>query len=419
MASITFSPAKLSGHALVPPAKSEAHRALLLAAFGTKECRLNGFPPPLCDDTHAMMNGISALGASVRQEGTQLIVSPIPKDRPVQPMVDCCVHACAAALRMLIPAFLVRGQAVRFLMEPGLFKRPLDAFEPLMDKLGATMNRIPAQDGGKAVVEITGHMPAGAYEIDGSRSSQFASGMLIALAQAAPSTLTVTGPIVSRPYLDMTLSLMKHFGIAFTEETEGVFQLSVAQPAPAEADVSGDWSQAAVFLCMNAMGADIAVDNLYQGSDGLQGDARVMDVLAAMQSENGLRASVIDCSDIPDLAPILALTCSQADGVSTLTGVSRLRIKESDRLAATTELLDKLGVRTEVSDDSDTLRVFGPVKLKGGFEADARGDHRLVMFLAAAALAADAPITVHGTECITKSWPGFIETYRQLGGVAE
>ena len=414
MASVTFSPGRLSGQALVPPAKSEAHRALLLAAFSDRTCRLNGFPPPLCDDTIAMMNGITALGATVHQEGTHLVVEPIPKEHPIQPTVDCCVHACAAELRMLIPAFLVRGQAVRFHMEEGLFNRPLDAFEPLMRKLGAQMKRLPPKNGQKAVVEISGCMPAGNYEIDGSRSSQFASGMLIALSQAAPSTLHVTGPIVSRPYLDMTLSLMKHFHVPFTEEREGVFSLSErTEASPKEASVAGDWSQAAVFLCMNAMGSDITVDHLC--AHGLQGDERIVEVLHALK----MGSRQIDCSDIPDLAPILALTCSQADGMSTLTGVSRLRIKESDRLAATQELLAKLGVKTEVSEDSDTLRIFGPAQLKGGFEAEARNDHRLVMFLAAAALIADASITVHGAECLNKSWPGFLDTYRKLGGAAE
>lgn len=423
MASVTFFPGRLSGAALVPPAKSEAHRALLLAALSGKECLLNGFPPPLCDDTLAMMNGIAALGGSVRQEGNRLIVTPVPERRSRQPMVTCCVHACAAALRMLIPAFLSRGQAVRFVMEPGLFKRPLDAFEPLMEKLGASMKRIEHWENGKCAVEIDGFMPAGSYQMDGSRSSQFASGMLIALSHAAnlssqPASLTVTGPIVSRPYLDMTLKLMDTFRAPYTEETEGVFHLSPAvEPAPAEASVAGDWSQAAVFLCMNAMGSDIQVQNL--SYDGLQGDARVEEVLRAMGSKKGLQASLIDCSDIPDLAPILALTCSQAHGVSTLTGVSRLRIKESDRLKATTELLDQLGVSTEVSSDSDTLCVFGPAKLTGGFCADARGDHRLVMFLAAAALICDEPITVHGAECISKSWPGFLDTCLALGGKAE
>ncbi|MBR3874536.1 MAG: hypothetical protein IKJ26_10270 [Clostridia bacterium] len=426
MASITFSPAQLSGSAMVPPAKSEAHRALLLAALGSGECRLNGFPPPLCDDNHAMINGITALGAAVRHEGSTLIVTPAPAPRKDAPMVDCHVHACAAALRMLIPAFLVRGQAVRFLMEPALFRRPLDAFEPLVEKLGASMVRTPAQDGGLATVEITGFMPAGQYAIDGSRSSQFASGMLIALAHAtdenglpAPSELTITGPIVSRPYLDMTLKLMQHFRAPYTEASEGLFQLSpVCEPSPAEASVTSDWSQAAVLLCINAMGGNITVEGLSRDENCLQGDSRIVDELARMGA-SPLKAVEIDCTDIPDIAPILALTCTQAQGMSTLRGVSRLRIKESDRLKATQELLSQLGATTEVSADSDTLRVWGPVKLQGGFEAEARSDHRLVMFLAAAALISDAPITVHGVECLNKSWPGFLATYRALGGKAE
>ena len=415
MASITFYPAHIQGSAMVPPAKSEAHRALLLAALGAGECCLTGFPPPLCDDTHAMINGVTALGAKVRHEGSVLMVTPAPAPVAGAPMVDCRVHACAAALRMLIPAFLVRGQAVRFLMEPALFRRPLDAFEPLMEKLGASMVRTPGET---CTVEISGFMPAGSYEIDGSRSSQFASGMLIALAHAQgdqPKNLTVTGPIVSRPYLDMTLSLMERFHVPYAETSEGVFDLSApAQPSPGEAAVSGDWSQAAVLLCINAMGGKIDVENLTE--NGTQGDARVVDVLASMADGNAVE---IDCTDIPDIAPILALTASQLRGTSVLRGVSRLRIKESDRLAATQELLSKLGVSSDVQHGGDTLCVHGPAQLQGGFEADARNDHRLVMFLAAAALKCDKPITVHGVECISKSWPGFFTTYRQLGGKAE
>ena len=275
--------------------------------------------------------------------------------------------------------------------------------------------------------------------LDGSRSSQFASGLLIALAHAitpdgtpAPAALTVTGPIVSRPYLDMTLRLMERFGISFTEREEGVFGLSPAcAPAPESIAVSGDWSQAAVLLCVDAMGGGVMLPNLRR--DGLQGDARIVDVLeemglrirqtrgewyAASPSHAGLMPARIDCSDIPDLAPILALTCTQARGVSTLTGVSRLRLKECDRLLATQELLGRLGAKTDVSPDGDTLTVTGPVRLRGGFTADARGDHRMVMLLATAALIADGPITVTGAECISKSWPGFVETYRQLGGIA-
>ena len=417
MASVTFHPSYLQGRAMVPPAKSEAHRALLLAALGEGDCCLTGFPPPLCDDTCAMINGVTALGAKVRHEGSMLMVTPAPAPSKNAPMVDCCVHACAAALRMLIPAFLVRGQAVRFVMEPALFRRPLDAFDPLMEKLGATMIRT---SGDVCTVEISGFMPAGSYEIDGSRSSQFASGMLIALAHAQggqPKKLTVTGPIVSRPYLDMTLRLMDRFHVPYTEASEGVFDLAApVQPSPEEAAVSGDWSQAAVLLCINAMGGKIDVENLTRDENCTQGDARVVDVLQSMSRGEAVD---IDCTDIPDIAPILALTASQLRGTSVLRGVSRLRIKESDRLAATQELLGKLGVASDVQDEGDTLLVHGPAQLTGGFEADARNDHRLVMFLAAAALKCKQPITVHGVECISKSWPGFFDTYRQLGGKAE
>ncbi len=438
---ITFHPARLRGSAFLPPAKSEAHRALLLAALGGAECRLTGFPPPLCDDTLAMMDGVTALGGRVTAQDGALLVSPAPPPAPGAPMAECRVRACAAALRMLIPAFLARGQAVRFVMEEALFKRPLDAFEPLMERIGGTMRRIPAGADGLAAVEISGVMPAGDYEIDGSASSQFASGMLIALSHGrdghgapAPSTLTVTGSIVSRPYLDMTLGLMQAFHRPWREQAPGVFALGPAQePAPAQVAVTAVWSQAAVLLCANAMGSGVMLSGLVGTGACMQGDARVVEVLSQMglrmlvshgelyavsPSRDALTAVDVDCADIPDIAPILALTCTQARGASTLRGVSRLRIKECDRLEATQALLGQLGAKTALSDDGDTLTIYGPTPLHGGFCADARGDHRVVMLLAAAALVCDKPITVSGAECISKSWPGFLDVYRSLGGIA-
>ncbi len=441
MNSVIFHPARLHGSAFAPPAKSEAHRALLLAALGRGECRLHGFATPLCDDTDAMIRGVTALGARVIAEGDVLRVIPAPPAVPDAPRATCHVHACAAALRMLIPAFLVRGQAVRFTMEPALFARPLDAFEPLVRQIGGNMRLTPATNDAPASVDISGAMSAGAYEIDGSQSSQFASGLLIALAHAvdvegrpAPATLTVTRPIVSRPYLDMTLQLMKRFRVSFAERDEGVFTLTpAAESSPDDVRVAGDWSQAAVLLCTNAMGSGVMLSGLCDDQAAcLQGDARVLDVLSQMglrlyhtrgelyavsPSRAGLMPTRVDCSDIPDLAPILALTCTQARGKSVLTGVGRLRLKECDRLSATVELLTRLGARVSVSDNDDKLTVYGPARLHGGFEADARGDHRIVMLLAAAALICDAPITVHGADALNKSWPGFLATWRKLGGI--
>ena len=187
MSSISFYPARLTGSAAVPPAKSEAHRALLLAALGSGPCRLNGFSAPLCDDYPGHDRRRACPGRSGAPGGWRADRDARAAARQAvkgAPAAECHVRACAAALRMLIPAFLMRGQAVRFRMEPALFRRPLDAFEPLVQQAGGRMTRTPAGPDGFAVVEVSGFLPAGRYEVDGSRSSQFASGLLIALAHA-------------------------------------------------------------------------------------------------------------------------------------------------------------------------------------------------------------------------------------------
>ena len=436
MSTAIFRPCRLTGTAPVPPAKSEAHRALLLAALGHTPVTLTGFPPPLCNDTLAMMEGIRGMGAIVEQRGDTLYVTPAPKPVPGQPMIDCHVHACAAALRMLIPAFLVRGQSVRFWLEPTLYRRPLDAFEPLMAAIGATMERIPAGANGLCQVIVSGWMKAGSYAIDGSGSSQFASGLLIALAHAmdgdgnpAPAHLTVTGPIVSRPYLDMTLSLMQRFAVGYQEVREGEFDLTPRTgESPAVVPVAGDWSQAAVLLCAGAMGQDVWVSNLLSDAACTQGDAAIVDVLRqmgmvmeekngllrAVRPDTGLRPIEIDCDNIPDIAPIIALTCATIPGTSVLHGVARLRIKECDRLEATTHLLSCMGIPTEIHDDGSTLVVHGGKPIRGGFEADVSADHRMAMLLSIAGSMADGPITVRGVESLNKSWPGFLGSYDGL-----
>ena len=310
MSTAIFTPGRLCGTAPVPPAKSEAHRALLLAALGNTPVTLTGFPPPLCNDTLAMIDGVRGMGAAVEQQGDTLYVTPAPKPVPGQPMVDCHVHACAAALRMLIPAFLVRGQSVRFWLEPTLFRRPLDAFEPLIAGIGGTMERIPAGENGLCQVIVTGWMKGGRYTIDGSGSSQFASGLLIALAHAmddqyqpAAAHLTVTGHIVSRPYLDMTLSLMRRFAVGYAETAEGEFDLTPRTgDSPATVPVAGDWSQAAVLLCAGAVGQEVRVSNLLGEETCTQGDTAIVEVLRqmgmTMEEQDGLLRAIRPASGL-------------------------------------------------------------------------------------------------------------------------
>lgn len=440
MTTCTFHPARLHGTALVPPAKSEAHRALLLAALGQGPCRLTGLTPPLCQDVQAMVAGITALGARVEAQGDSLVVQPAPPPEEGLPEVAFHVHACAAALRMLIPVLWVRGQRACITMEEGLFARPLDALKPLAEAAGCVLEKHPAQGGKPPYLRLSGRLAAGSWDMEGSVSSQFASGLLMALpyardaqGQPAPSTLRVLPPIASRPYLDMTLQQMSRFHLAWQETAPGRFALSSAlgHPPP-QASIQGDWSQGAVLLCANALGSGLWVENLsLPDGEACQGDARIVELLGQMglcaypgseglymtnPSRAPLLPLTVDCTHIPDITPLLALACTQAQGISLLMGVARLRVKECDRLEATCRLLTQLGARVHLSPEGDTLRLEGPVRLRGGFTGDPQGDHRMVMLLAVAALSADGPVTVPGVEALDKSWPGFLEMYQRLGG---
>lgn len=441
MPTVTFHPARLHGSVSVPPSEREAHRALLLAALGCGECRLHGFSPTLCENMQAMLRGIAALGARVTAEGDVLYVQPAPPLAQAGKMAEFHAGACAAALHMLIPAFWVRGHTVRITMEDSVLASSMDSFAPMMEQM--QMTKVLAKDGAPAGIELRGKLDAGAHEVDGALPCQFTSGLLIALAHAtdpqgrpAPSRLLQRPPTPSRPDWDMTLSLMKRFRIPFEELAEGEVMLPIAtQKSPSDIRVGGDWSQAATLLCANALGSGVMVRGLERpkaGEKPLQSDAQILTILRQMgllayetrnemyvtsPSRAGLMPLDIDCTDIQELVPILALSLTQARGVSTLTGLGQFGAKEWGSLAAAQELLTRLDAKVFRSQDLNTLTVEGRAGLlHGGFTADAGGDPHIVTLLATAALIADAPITATGVEALDQSWPTFLESYQALGG---
>jgi len=399
---------------------------------------------PLCDDLQATLSGLSAIGTKVVQEGDALEVLPVSAtEGRVQGMARFHANACAATLRMIIPICWALGQPARITMEDGLWNRPLEAYGPLAERVGGSLRRIPAANGLPAAVEVSGKLVPGEYVVDGSMSSQFASGLLMALSHVSgPARLMVNKPIVSRPYLDMTLKMVELFGGKVEEEAEGIFNiLPIREQNPVEITIHRDWTQAAAFICANALGAGVMLEGLSMPKEdemSLQGDEGILAVFRRMglsfwNTQHGLygtnpsRTRFIplqaDCSDMPDLAPFIALICTQAQGTSVLKGLKRLAVKECDRLSATVELLTRLGGVARVSEDGDAIIVegatcvLGSAGLRGGITVDSRGDHRMVMLAAIAALIADLPVTVMGLECLSKSWPGFLEVYRSLGGI--
>lgn len=244
----------------------------------------------------------------------------------------------------------------------------------------------------------------GSYRIAGNVSSQFITGLLLAFSlMDGTSKVLVAGKLESKPYVDMTLDAMKAFGAVLDGFTVTGGQLT----SPGKLDVEGDWSNAAFFLAAKALGSSITVTGLNEAS--AQGDKACEELFRNMD-----KPITVDCADIPDLVPILAVTAAAKKGAK-FTSISRLRLKESDRVASVMGMLRSLGIESEA--DENTLIVY-PGKITGGC-VDACGDHRIAMAAAIAATVAAGPVTILGAECTQKSYPTFWAEYRRIGGNCE
>jgi 3-phosphoshikimate 1-carboxyvinyltransferase len=274
---------------------------------------------------------------------------------------------------------------------------------------------------------MQGSLKSGHYSIPGSVSSQYITGLLLALPLCAgDSVIEVVEPFESKAYVDITLAVMARFGILL-EEKAGAYHIRGGQSYTAcDYAVEGDWSQTAAWLCAGAVNGEVTVYGMDPASK--QGDAAVMDILKGfgarieILSNGGIRASrdklagvLIDAAQIPDIIPVLAAVAVYARGKTKIINAGRLRYKESDRLAATAEVLSQLGADIKI--DCDSLIIHGRAELQGG-EASGHNDHRIVMALAVSASGCREPVTISGYGCIDKSYPHFFEDYRKLGGEA-
>jgi 3-phosphoshikimate 1-carboxyvinyltransferase len=270
----------------------------------------------------------------------------------------------------------------------------------------------------------TGRIRAGNFSIAGNVSSQFISGLLFVLPLLnVDSRVILTTPLESAAYVDMTIEVLRLFGIKI-EKGKNEFRVTGNQAYISGGNVraEGDWSNAAFFLCAGAMAGNVTVSGLSPHS--AQGDREVINILARFGAETGecsarskpLRAIEIDAAQIPDLVPALAVTASAAKGVTRIYNAGRLRIKESDRIQSTFNLLSALGADAEMT--SDGLVIRGKEKLRGGV-VDGAGDHRIVMAAAQASCVCETPVLVKGGEAVNKSYPSFVEDFRSLGGVAD
>ena len=411
---ITIAPGPRTGSIRVPASKSQAHRLLICAALGTHPVRLR--LDGRSRDIDATAGCLRALGAEIKVQDDALTVSPI-RAVPQAPCHLFCGES-GSTLRFLLPVCGALGAQAVFHMEGRLPERPLAPLDRQLLAHGMTLR----QEG--ALLYASGRLTGGAFSLPGSVSSQFVSGLLMALPRVeGESLLTLTDALQSAGYVDMTLDALRLSGVS-AEKTPEAFRIPGGQTfsLPEACAVEGDWSSAAFFLCAGAFSArGIRVCGLR--ADSSQGDRAVLALLRRFGAqveahEDGvlvrhgtLRGIRIDAAQIPDLVPALAVTAAGAVGTTVIENAARLRLKESDRLQTTAALLRALGAA--VTELPDGLVIEGRGRLSGG-TVSAYGDHRIAMSAALAAALAESPVTVTGAESVEKSYPRFWNDLRSL-----
>ena len=380
-------PGKLKGEVTAPPSKSIAHRLLILSAFADRPSviRNAGNSEDILATLDCLKDSDVLVNGGIRHDGENVIL-------------PC--RESASTMRFLLPAAAVLRDRVTVHGSKRLLERGIGVYEKCFRENGI---RVTVTE--KAIL-TEGRLSAGRYEIPGNISSQYVSGLLLALSVCpGESRLKVTPPAESRPYADMTAALLNQAGAGIRNEGADTYLIrGNAAFHGGETTVEGDWSNAAVLLALNSLGHEVKVNGTQRNS--LQGDRLCEWYLQILQGTD----AVVDLSDTPDLAPILFAVAASGHG-ALFTGTQRLAFKESNRSETMIAELAKFGIRCIPGKNS--VRVFpGPLITPSG-ELDGHGDHRIVMALTALCSLTGGVIT--GVEAVKKSYPDFFDAMKQLG----
>lgn len=423
MDSVKITPSVLSGKVKVPPSKSFAHRAVLAAFLSGGECKINNIR--LSEDISATLDCAKALGAKFEYDAKKSsVLLSKSTDKPSGKLrLDC--GESGSTLRFLIPIALCFSKNLEFTGRGRLMERPMKPYFDIFDEKGIKYSLK------NAVLSVKGRLLAGDFKIDGSVSSQFITGLLFALPLLdGDSRIIIEGNLTSKGYIDITLDVLKKFGIKIENDNYHVFNIKGNQQYKARNyTVEGDFSQAAFFLVAGAIGCDIICTGLKENS--LQGDKAILDIIRRTGAEiekvgtNGFKATLtanmcgitVDADEIPDLVPIMAVLLAFCKGESRIVNAARLRIKESDRLAAICSELKELGA--DITEGEDYLIING-VQVLSGSTVSSHNDHRIAMAAAIAACRCEGEVTIDGAnKSIRKSYPDFFKDYTKLGGITE
>ena len=401
----TIHKGRIAGSITAPASKSYAQRAVAAALLAGGETTLTHLD--LCNDTRAALDVARRLGASVSHEGTTYTIRG--GLNPVSTKLN--IGESGLATRLFTPIASLCHMPITINGEGSILRRPIEMMEEPLQALGVEV----ISNGGYLPISVKGPMRGGEIHVDGSLSSQFITGLLMALPLSPNDTVLQVENLKSRPYVDMTIDLAARFGVAIEHNNYEQFYIAGGQHyTPCTYNIEGDWSGASCLLVAGATAGSITIRNLNHIS--LQADLAIIEALARAGAEiittnssvtvhgGPLHAFEFDATDCPDLFPALAALAASCEGTSVLTGTQRLTYKESNRAETIAEVFGRLGIGVDLS-EKNTMRITGgPVS---SAVVDSHNDHRIAMAAAVAALSSDDSVVIEGANAADKSYPNF------------
>lgn len=433
MTDLIIKPAPLEGKVLAPPSKSMAHRLIIAGSIAHGQSQIENIQ--LSDDIRATLSAMSKLGASISCQPElqhphryHLEIQGLGlKSTDLRPYSQGPIDAkeSGTSLRLLIPLTSFFEGPHRFIGQGKLGQRPLNVYQEIYQDQDLVFDQRQANP---LDLLVDGQLTAGQYQLPGNVSSQFISGLLFSLPLLPEDSLIqITTAIESKAYIDLTLQVLELYGVhgQFNPSKREIFIPGGQSFQAQNSRVEADYSQAAFFLGAAALGQNIKVAGLNPHS--LQADSQIIPLLnqwgAGLKWEGGVLVSErpvlkshtsIDGSQIPDIIPLLAGVAALTEGQTVIQGLSRLRIKESDRLAACQEEISRLGGHIKIV--GDDLVIQGQNQLAGGVKVWSHHDHRIAMMLAILSCRCQEAIYLEDADCVSKSYPDFWRDFKELGG---
>lgn len=407
---ITILPGKLSGNVNIPSSKSISHRALICAALANGVSYIRNIS--ISQDILATMDTLTELGAEFITDKDVIEVHGISK---ASEKADLRCGESGSTLRFIIPVACALGTESTFFGKGRLPERPINIYTRELSKNGITFyynNTMP--------FTVKGTLCGGEFQVEGNVSSQFITGLLLALPLCKEdSVIKLTSRLESEPYVNITIDCLKHFGITVEKTEYGYFIKGNQKYTPTDFTSEADFSQAAFFVAANTLGNDVTITNLPNPDLSSQGDKKIIEIAELMcyNKKAGISEPVyINVSDIPDLVPAISVMASVLSCVTHITNAERLRIKESDRLETTAHMINNLGGNVKITDDG---LIITPVSHFTGGTVDSFNDHRIAMAASIASTVSDGNVTILNFESIRKSYPDFLNDFINLGGKTE